>query len=265
MRNSGSTTANRGRGSKFFAGLLSHVRRSSDLTTSGPPQTHEKEKQQKGRRGYSSGFYSSSTRVDESNSEKEKTVGHGKHKPISKASISFSVPQSPISLTGFDNDFDSPSSPSVGVRDGLSKPSSTTYEHAKHLFQHPYYDWDSSLSLQSSKSTMTRAVSRMYHLPFRLSSSLLEERSETFPYQNQGFQRSCTTFSTYDSRPQTPDDDPDYGLSPTGALNENWAKPPEFGEIGMAIGDLDGGTAIDDYYYLPQRPEVPRRSAPSNY
>ncbi len=271
MRNPGSTTINYGRGSKFFAAFLSRVRRSSDLTSGGPPQTHEKEKQQKRRRGYSSGFYSFLTRADgslTSNSEKE-TAGHGKHKPISKAAIISPVPQSPISLTGFDNGFDSPSSPSVGVRDGLSKPSSTTYENAKPLFQRPYYDCDSSISLQSSKSAVARAVSRMYHLPLRLSSPSFydgyEERSDTFPYQNQGFERSCTTFFTY-SRPQTPYDDPDYGLSPTGAFTENWTQPPEFGEIGIAIGDeeeLDGEAAIDDYYFL-QRPEVPRKSAPFN-
>lgn len=206
--------------------------------------------------------FDSNRSVIDVNFRKETALGHGKE-PISKASISSPVPQSPISLTGFDSDIDSPTSPSVGVCDSLSKPSSTTYEHAKPLFQRPHYGRGSSISLQSSKSAVTRAASRMYHLPFRVSgsSSLHDDRSDIFPYQNQGFQGSCTTFSTY-SRPQTPYDDPDYGLSPTGAFNKDWTQHPE---IGIAIGDEeDVWTAIDDYYYVPQGPEVPSRSASSN-
>lgn len=244
-------TENQGRRSKFFS-FLSRVRPSD--STNVPPQTDKRGTQQKHRRAYSF-------------STRGKPLGEGRagHEPtLSKLSISSPILRSPISLTGFDNnDIDSLASSIVGVHSG--RPAGFTKSQPK--FQRPYHKGGSGTSLQSSKSAVTRAGSRTYHLPFHSYSSHYEQQPDTpgSPYQNQGFARSGTTLS-FNSRPQTPYDDIDDHELPLNA-------PPEFGEIGVAIGseeELDGMISIGglpQYSSLmpaSQRSEPPRKCTSYN-
>lgn len=220
------------RRSKFFA-FLSR-RRSSD-STNVPPQ--------KNKRGKHRGAYSFSSR---DKPRWEETASD----PLSKYCISSPILRSPISLTGFDNDvIDSPASSGVvDVHNSGRRAGSTASPTSK--FQRPYHSCGSSTSLQSSKSAVSRAGSRMYHLPFRSYSS----DAPGTPYQNQGFAGSGTTLSS-SSRPQTPYDDvDDYELPLT-----------KFGEIGIAIGseeELDDN--LLEELYASQRSEPPRKCTSSN-
>ena len=221
---------------KFFA-FLSRIR-SSD-STAVPPQ---KSKRGHHKHGRAHSFSSREVRDKPLSGWVAEGAALEEHDPISELSISSPILRSPTSLTGFDNDdINSLASADVAVVDAHNSGRRAGFT-ASPKFQRPYHSCDSSTSFQSSKSAVSRAGSRMYHLPFRSYSSH-EQRSDAscFPYQNQGFAASGTTLSS-NSRPQTPYHDlDDYELPLTTV--------PEFGEIGMAIGseeELDGIVNIGD-------------------